>query len=81
MRQLGLKIPPDEREFPDAPPPKFSVGQRVRYRCDRRTRRTITARYFDPKEKTWRYKVDENLSRKGLRDLWAPIESSLEAVE
>jgi len=61
--------------------PKFKVGQVVTYRGNRRLRRTITARYWDPKYPAWRYKFVEFGMRKDLAACWAVVEGELLSVK
>lgn len=87
MRDAGLGTamreakPLPKKKTRKDPKPKFRVGQIVSYRRDRRTRRKITERYWDPNYPSWRYRFCVPGLRRDLQAAWAVIESDLVAVE
>ena len=63
--------------------PKFKIGQRVRYKGNRRLRHTISERYWQPEDPGWRYKMsptDLRGMRKDIAGCWAVVESELEPI-
>jgi hypothetical protein len=61
--------------------PKFKVGDRVTYRGNRRVRRLVTDRYWDPHYPGWRYRVNEKGLRPDIASCWAVIETELLPVK
>ncbi len=61
--------------------PKLQIGDRVTYRGNRRLRRVVTDRYWDPDYPGWRYRLNEKGLRKDLEVCWAVIESELILIE
>jgi len=61
--------------------PKFAVGDTVTYAGNRRLRRVVRSRYWDPRYPSWRYRLNETKLSKELAAAWAVIETELLLVK